>query len=208
MSREPLVSQLRQELVSALEPLHSDCAAAAHVDALRCELQNSTLTQEREGSVTEGPVLPWQQLFPRADDWPAPGLPALVNQLIPLCRWFRGNEFYTRPEDRHFAERLWGAELVGHDGGIFSCGQRFILLLIILEPDTLYPLHAHRIEETYLVLAGRGEWTHDGHDWAQLEAGDSFHNESWQAHAIRTGAEPVMTLGIYLPPFGWEGGLL
>ena len=24
---------------------------------------------------------------------------------------------------------------------------------------------------------------------------------------LRTGAEPVMGLGLYLPPFGWEGAL-
>ena len=119
-----------------------------------------------------------------------------------------GRRFWPEPEHQEFAERLWGAFLVGDEEAPFSAEDRYIALLMVMGPDVLYPLHSHRIEELYFILSGRGEWSHDGATWAALPPGASFFNPSWQPHAIRAAAQPVVSIGFYLPPFGWEGGLV
>ena len=91
---------------------------------------------------------------------------------------------------------------------MFLAEDRYIALLFILFPNTTYPLHAHRIEELYVVLSGEADWSHDGESWTTLSPGSVFHNHSYQPHAIRAGREPLISMGLYLPPFGWENALV
>ena len=91
---------------------------------------------------------------------------------------------------------------------MFNAQERYIALLILIDADTTYPLHAHRIEELYYILSGDAQWSHDGESWETVPPGSIFHNESYQPHTMRTSDEPLMAMGFYLPPFGWEGGLL
>lgn len=58
------------------------------------------------------------------------------------------------------------------------------------------------------MLHGTGDWSHDGKFRHELAPGAVFHNLSWQAHSMRSGDQPLMAPGLYLPPFGGEGGLL
>jgi mannose-6-phosphate isomerase-like protein (cupin superfamily) len=124
------------------------------------------------------------------------------------CEWFCADTFY--PEDRYrgFSEKVWGSQILGHENGLFSVDEKLIALLILIEANTTYPLHAHRIEELYLVLAGEAEWSRDGESWERLGPGMVFHNPPWGPHTMRTGTIPVAAFGLYLPPFGWEGGLI
>lgn len=136
-----------------------------------------------------------------------------LEPVIPMCSWFRADRFYAAPRHRgvsekHFAERLWGALVLGQDDAVFAADERLVALLVVLEPNTTYPLHAHRIEELYLILSGDAEWSHDGQSWERPEPGEVFHNRSWKPHAMRTGKAALVAMGLYLPPFGWEGGLL
>lgn len=105
-------------------------------------------------------------------------------------------------------KRYGGALLVGEDDALFIGERRYIALLIIIAPNTTYPLHAHRIEELYYVLSGNADWSHDGTVWTTLPPGSLFFNRSYEPHAIRSNDAPLIAMGLYLPPFGWEGGLL
>ena len=58
------------------------------------------------------------------------------------------------------------------------------------------------------MLSGSGDWSHDGENWQRLSPGAVFHNTSWQPHSMRSHDEPLLSMGLYLPPFGWEGGLV
>lgn len=131
-----------------------------------------------------------------------------ICRLMPTFAWLQSVEFYPEPEHRHFAERLWGAIIVGQEDALFIAEERYIALLMVMEPNTTYPLHAHRIEELYYVLSGAADWSHDGETWTTLPPGSVFHNHSYQAHSMRMRSEPLIAMGFYLPPFGWEGGLL
>ncbi len=133
---------------------------------------------------------------------------AAVRELLPLCSWFRSEQFYPEPEHRHFAEKIWGTLLVGEQDALFTAEDRYIALLMVIESGVTYPLHAHRIEELYYVIAGDADWSHDGRGWSRLAPGATFFNRSYETHTIRANDHPMIAVGFYLPPFGWEGGLV
>tara|TARA_B100000029_G_C17405995_1_gene898908 strand:+ start:464 stop:925 length:462 start_codon:yes stop_codon:yes gene_type:complete len=123
-----------------------------------------------------------------------------------LC-WIEGNHFWPEERYRYFANHMTGAMVFGEPGSPYMIEQRCIVLLHVQMPHAIYPLHEHRIPEAYYIVAGNNEWTHDGVVWERHQPGELFYNASWQPHAIRTGDEPSLSLDVYLPPFGWEGGL-
>ena len=134
----------------------------------------------------------------------------LVNALVDVTEdlpWIAGNHFWADEKYAYFADHMWGAIVMGEEGAAYLTDERYIVLLHIQEPNAIYPLHEHRIPEGYYIVAGTNEWSHDGVNWETHAPGTLFFNESWQRHAIRTGQEPSLSLDIYLPPFGWEGGL-
>ncbi|MEZ5775963.1 MAG: dimethylsulfonioproprionate lyase family protein [Hyphomicrobiaceae bacterium] len=135
-------------------------------------------------------------------------LQSCILRLTPALSWFSAERFYPEPEHRAFSRNIWGATIIGQEDAPFTASDRFIALLMLIMPDTLYPRHAHRIEELYFVIAGEGEWSHADNEWVHLKAGGTFFNQSSQPHAIRTVGSAALAIGLYLPPFGWEGGLV
>ena len=135
---------------------------------------------------------------------------ALIDALAAVTHdidWIDGQHFWPGERYRYFAEKMYGALLVGDEQCSFLCDDGYILLLHTIEPHSVYPLHQHSIPEGYYVVAGNNEWSHDGENWQCLPPGSLYYNASWQPHTIRTGDEPSLSLDIYLPPFGWDGGL-
>lgn len=128
--------------------------------------------------------------------------------LQPELAWFTGERFWPEEEHRHFATRLWGAYFVGREDAAFTAGERYLALLGLLGPHALYPLHQHRMEEAYLVLAGHADWSCDSEEWTALAPGAVFHVLAHEPHSIRTGDETLAFVSFYLPPFDWDGGLV
>ena len=200
---------LERELASALQsakPVQSD--AQTFLESLHSEMLLATLSQNKSQIRDISPSSELELIFGNmATETTLPVLEAL-HQLEPLCSWFRADRFYPEPKYKKFSENVWGALLAGQEDALFGTEDRYIALIIVIGPNTIYPLHAHRIEELYYVLSGSADWSHDGQNWTNLGSGSTFFNYSYQPHAIRTGARPLMAMGLYLPPFGWEGGLL
>ena len=102
---------------------------------------------------------------------------------------------------------MFGVLMVGEEGAAFYAEDSYIVLMHVIAPHTIYPLHAHQIPEGYYIVAGHPELTRDGEHW-ETKPTDSLHySRSWEPHGMRTNGEPMLSLDIYLPPFGWEGGL-
>lgn len=137
------------------------------------------------------PVCTW---FDRALDQPTtvPDLAALfaaLRALSPLMIWRQ------RPGDAtasaNFPQAHANAMLLG-PGGIED-RQDLWLGLSILAPQTRYPDHNHKPEETYLVLS-RGEFKQGTSDWFEPGLGGSFYNPPDIWHAMRSGAGPLFAL--------------
>jgi mannose-6-phosphate isomerase-like protein (cupin superfamily) len=208
LNLDQVAAKLSEALVGALQASRPEQAeVGAYLDRVVVEIESARLTQNPPRSAGIEPGIEWSQFFPPGGDWSKDALYGMIHALGPRCEWFRADRFYPRPEHECFSKRIRVAAITGQEDAIFNSGERYIAMLIIIAANTSYPLHAHRIEEAYYILSGDAQWSHDGEHWTRLAPGSVFHNRSWQSHAIRTGDQPMMAMGLYLPPFGWEGGL-
>ena len=144
-----------------------------------------------------------QRSLAAADD----GLHEAIARIGRELSWIDGTRFWPG-EEHSFARRILGSLMAGDHESAYLTDGRYIALLMVVEPNTTYPPHAHQIQEGYYVIAGRGEWTVDGDPWRPHEAGTLVHVPSCDSHGIRTGDEPLVCMNLYLPPFGWEGDLV
>jgi len=94
------------------------------------------------------------------------------------------------------AGRLASAEIVGPDGAIAASTLRLGLLL--QWPDADYPPHSHAAEELYLTLSGTPLWQKDDAPYAAVAPGSFVHHAPFQRHAMKTGAEPLLALWVWL----------
>ena len=200
-----LVSELATVLESAAPPGPD---AQAFVGKVIAELRLGQLTRNEKAPSAQAPKDALQPISDGIGKIGSERLRDAVEALWPHCPWIGADRFYPEPEHEHFSKKMWGAMIVGENDALFTAEQRYIVLLIVIAPNTTYPLHAHRIEEAYYVLAGQADWSHDGEAWTTLPPGSIFFNRSYEPHTMRTSDEPLIAMGFYLPPFGWEGGLI
>lgn len=114
-----------------------------------------------------------------------------------LC-W--GQTYTAEDFGQHFLDNYGWVELIGTRGHFVS--DTIAAGFLVLGPDIVYPDHRHIAEELYLPLTGGTEWRMDEGSFVARAAGDVIHHPSNVAHAMRTGAEPLVAL--YL----WRGGPL
>jgi dimethylpropiothetin dethiomethylase len=88
------------------------------------------------------------------------------------------------------------AELAGPRGPVVT--PDLAAFVTIQAPGVTYPAHAHRAFEVYYVVAGRAEWRRGEEDWSLREPGTFVVHRSGQAHAMRTGAEPLLAAAVWL----------
>jgi dimethylpropiothetin dethiomethylase len=123
----------------------------------------------------------------------------LAARLAPLARdlnWSQGREFKMPAS---FQGRFAYCEIAGPDGMIPAEGLRFGAYL--QHPDTWYPIHSHAAEELYFILSGTAEWTRNGADGQPERPGTLIRHASYEGHATRTLAEPLLAL------WAWQGDL-
>ena len=64
-------------------------------------------------------------------------------------------------------------------------------------PDTYYPPHAHRAEESYWIVGGDGDWKVDTRPWFAVTPGDSIYHASGARHAMQTNEQPLLSLWLW-----------
>lgn len=89
--------------------------------------------------------------------------------------------------------------LIGPGAMVEAEGVRSGLFMQVA--GAFYPLHAHAAEETYVMLAGEGEWTCLPGEPARRKAGDYIHHPSDAPHATRTFERPL------LAAWRWSGDI-
>lgn len=67
-----------------------------------------------------------------------------------------------------------------------------------------YPPHAHNAEETYVMLAGEGEWSLDDAPPVRHGPGSYIHHPSNGAHATRTGLKALVAAWRWSGDIGLE----
>jgi hypothetical protein len=97
-----------------------------------------------------------------------------------------------------FLDRYGWCEVVGPRAATIS--DRIACGFLLLGPGTFYPSHRHEAEELYLPLSGSAAWRQGDGEWQQRQPGTLIHHASFETHAMRTAAAPLLAL--YL----WRGG--
>lgn len=101
-----------------------------------------------------------------------------------------------------FLDNYCHALLTGPDGPL-RCASP-LGAFVLFGPRTLYREHSHPPNEVYLALTGGGQWQVDHQPWKQLEAGQTIFIPSRATHALRAGAEPLLTFSFWLEPGDME----
>jgi len=172
------------------------------------ELESAKL--KRNPAFAEGikTVAKWQPAIREAQLFSPNILLDTIIKLEQHVSWMSATRFWPEEEHRHFASNLSGSILIGQDDAAFTSEDKYIALLGVMSPDTTYPLHEHRIRELYYVIGGRAGWSHDAKKWVTLAPGSVFFNRSHEPHTIRTYNQFLIFVSFYLPPFGWDGGMV
>jgi hypothetical protein len=139
------------------------------------------------------PVLRW--LPDVAGDAPvfSAALVAALCRAAPSLAW---RQTYTVNDlGAEFLENYGWSEIVGQRGPLTS--ERIACGFLLLGPNTLYPRHRHEAEELYLPLAGTAAWQQGDGLWREQSPRTLIHHASDEAHAMRTGARPLLALYLW-----------
>ena len=184
-----------------------DTGGETFAAAVASEMRGAVLSVNTTPAQSRNRYPDWEGLTTLAASQTSVELITLLRELEPLLPWIEGSHFWPAQEHRYFAEKMWGALVIGEAGAAFYAEERYIMMLHTMAPQCVYPLHEHRIPEGYFIIGGHVDWSRDGEHWEPRPPGSLFYNKSWAPHSIRTHNEPLLSLDVYLPPFGWEGGL-
>lgn len=89
-----------------------------------------------------------------------------------------------------FLDAYGWAEVIGARGPLAS--DTHAVGVLLLGPDTFYPPHAHPAREYYVPISGVASWFSDIEDWRPVSPGELVHHPPQVAHAMRTGAQPLL----------------
>ncbi len=144
-------------------------------------------------------TLPVLSYFEAAVRSSPPASHALLEHLFRFREALFWGQTYSEADfGAKFLDSYGWTEFAGLRGPIpsesMACG------VLLLGPNTEYPLHSHQAEETYVVLSGTASWKTGENDWAERKPLEIIYHQSWVPHAMQTGAEPLIAM--YL----WRGG--
>jgi hypothetical protein len=116
-----------------------------------------------------------------------------VCQAAPSLTW---RQTYTTDEvEPAFLQNYAWCEILGPEGR--EIGAKISCGVVVLGPNTLYPLHRHEAEEIYVPLSGTAAWRQGDAVWRQRAPGTLIHHLSEEPHAMRTGQEPLMAMYLW-----------
>ncbi len=93
------------------------------------------------------------------------------------------------------------ASIAGPEPEIMIVSGSIRFGVLAMAPGAHYPPHSHEAEELYLALGGTAEWRKGDSPFAPVEPGTFVHHPPWMSHAMKTNAEPLLTL------WAWAGNI-
>jgi hypothetical protein len=127
---------------------------------------------------------------------PLAGVGERFARLLHRLRWSQNPNYTERNSSRAFLDGYAYAGFSGPDAPLLCAVPRGGLVL--LGPGVEYPSHQHAPREVYLVLTPGSQWCLDEGDWFDVGAGDLVIHDSWQMHAMRTRAQPLLAFAGWL----------
>ncbi|MEM7504524.1 MAG: dimethylsulfonioproprionate lyase family protein [Pseudomonadota bacterium] len=118
------------------------------------------------------------------------------SQLENLLIWGHAPGYTEERVGREFLDNYCHALLSGPDGPLVCAAP--LGAFVLFGPDTLYKEHHHAPNEVYLAVSGGGEWKVGAHPWTPVAAGQRVFIPSNTEHAIRAGAESLLTFSFWL----------
>ncbi len=115
----------------------------------------------------------------------------------PRSDWLQNPNYTAEAMGQAFVDNYGYIELVGPKRPFDS--RALLVGFLLLGPGTHYPDHRHEAAETYHVVAGAAEWRREGLGWRVERPGAAIYHRPNEAHAMRTGAEPLLAL------YCWRG---
>lgn len=122
------------------------------------------------------------------------GLQDLARAAAALADGLHWRNKYQNSDARLY-DRFAFCDLIGPDG--VQPSEEVTLGLVIVGPQTRYPLHHHPARELYLVLAGTAGWAVDDRPLAPLAPGALILHREMQPHAMQTGPETLVALSLW-----------
>ena len=119
----------------------------------------------------------------------------MLSELAPALAWTYS--YPARAGQPDLSSAVAFSQIIG-PGGIRR-SDRLRLGLTLIAPGTHYPPHAHPAVETYLVIAGTAFWRLGEAPAAAQPPGALILHPSGAAHAMQTGAEPLLAI------WSWRG---
>lgn len=186
---------MEQPYVHFLETFAAALRSVRHAPAVRAFADE--LTAYSAFAPAHPAELPLVQQLPTllqtVDDEALRPLTERIQALRGRLRWTR---FYDEsPLTASFLEQFAVAHILSPDGPMVS--ERAIVYLLLIGPNTLYPLHWHAAEELYFVLAGSPAYQIGGFQWRSHPPGDAVHVPPLVPHAIRTTDRPLLAVQVW-----------
>ncbi len=199
--RFPEITTRPSSTDSFLTKLHHRYATATAGRALAAELQALLAAWPAESDT----IPPVPKRLPACDhldaalaagrSGPEAGLAEALSVLTPALAWTYSYPAGAGQPDLSAAVAF--SQIVGPAG--LRSSDRLRLGLTLIAPGTHYPSHAHPAIETYLVIAGTALWRLGAAAAAAQPPGALIFHPSGLAHAMQTGAEPLLAI------WSWRG---
>lgn len=135
---------------------------------------------------------------PVLDQTADPDILAALKPVFSHLNWHHsGHENGRIPEQ--IALRMLTCELIGPDGLVRDHTCRVGLFAQDAHLD--YPARTHSAEELFAMIAGDGFWRRSDEPEMRRQPGDRIHHRSYEPHASRTGASPLVAI------WAWAGDI-
>jgi len=198
------LQSLGQALAVAADVTH-DGDAAAEIRRLAHLGRSITPAFDVRREHPSGSLLPvcrfWDEAIARATG-AGSSLAGIVDRLAPHFWWTQNPNYCREPPGPGFLDHYGYAVIIGPQDGppALAVDPRVAIGVLLLGPDTHYPLHSHPAVEVYYTLTEGEWWRHPG-PWRREPPGSAIHHVPNIPHATRTGVDPL--LAVYL----WTGDL-
>jgi len=123
--------------------------------------------------------------------------------LMPAIHLTRSESYLAAPPSADFGNNYGYGVICGPDSGppALMKDAHISFGLMLLGPDTHYPLHSHPADEIYYTVTGPSSWRTGDDAWSSRKAGEIIHHPSWIPHATLAGDRPLVLLYV------WQGDL-
>ncbi len=150
----------------------------------------SDLTEDEGGLVHE--YLPVYRFFGRAialaDGRCSIGLADALSEVQDRLVWAQNPRYNSENRGVHFMNNYGYCELGLKGNPLLSVG------LLMLGPNTTYPLSRFQSEGVFLIIGGNPEWQAEDSPWRTVKPGDVI-SRSWNgAEGKRTSHDPMLAL--------------